>query len=435
MLKSASAAAVYGLGKQALQINGQFSSVYAQSDPDVVVAKGTDADSAEAILKSALEGLGGIGRFVKPGQVVAIKPNATWAFPPNTASSTDPDLLAALVNLVREAGAKKIIVMDHCSIDPGASEALRVSGIGKMVDKLGVEKLFLDRFAFPPTSVTSIPLVKGKSFQKVGVIKAAIEADVRINLAVAKSHSVTKMTMTMKHMMGFLEQPGLLHARLEQGIADLNTDSPIKADLHILEAIRVRLPLGDYRVCAGPETDKSHPAIVKRVNQIVAGIDPVLIDSWGCIHYYAVKPRELAHVKFGAEMGIGEMDVDKATADGRLQIFNVGDQRAIPTVKPSATPMVTATPTTQSQTNIGDRTATPLVRSTSTPLPTAQPVPNDSGAPEISGAGAGACNDVTDIRPFLNTALIPAAFVIAGLGGILARRGSEKSDTDSPEKE
>jgi len=36
------------------------------------------------MLKTALEGLGGLQRFIKPGQVVAIKPNATWAFRPHT---------------------------------------------------------------------------------------------------------------------------------------------------------------------------------------------------------------------------------------------------------------------------------------------------------------------------------------------------------------
>jgi hypothetical protein len=71
--------------------------------PSVAVVSGTNADGAEAYLRTALEGLGGMGRFVKAGQSVAIKVNVTWDAPPNTASNTDPELLRAMIKLVREA--------------------------------------------------------------------------------------------------------------------------------------------------------------------------------------------------------------------------------------------------------------------------------------------------------------------------------------------
>src|SRR5512135_17447 len=66
-----------------------------QTPPSVCVAEGTNEDPTAKILQTALAGLGGMERFVKPGQTVAIKPNATWAYPPNTASSTNPDFLTA----------------------------------------------------------------------------------------------------------------------------------------------------------------------------------------------------------------------------------------------------------------------------------------------------------------------------------------------------
>src|SRR5450756_1146390 len=64
----------------------------------VVVAEGTNDDSMDAFLKTALAPFGGIKAFVKPGQVVCIKPNATWANAPHTASSTDPELLRTPVS-------------------------------------------------------------------------------------------------------------------------------------------------------------------------------------------------------------------------------------------------------------------------------------------------------------------------------------------------
>ena len=388
--------------------------VQAADFPRAAVAQGSDSDSAEAILRSALDAVGGIGRFVKAGQVVAIKPNATWSYPPHTASSTDPDLLVALIRMVKEAGAGRIIVMDHCSIEPGTRDALRINGIGQVVDSEGVEGVFPDRNNSPASWFAEVGLPGGKAFQKVGVIKAALEADVRINMGVAKTHSVTRMTLALKHMMGFMQVPGLLHARLHQGIADLNTPSPLQAQLHILEALRVRLPYKDYRVCAGPETELTHPNIVKRMNQMLVGTDPVLLDSYACVNYYAIKPEELAHLKLAAESGVGDLDLDAAQNDGRLQFLTVG--AALPTAAPQAEPTraieLTSTPAS----------AGPAV--TATPLPTALP---ESGA--VAGAPA-ACtqNTLIDPRPVLSGALIPAAAVIAGMGVVMKNHLAKKED-------
>ncbi len=113
-----------------------------QEFPSVSVAEGTNQDTADQIVQTALTGLGGIERFVKPGQTVAIKPNATWAYPPKTASSTDPDFLTAVIQAVQNAGAGRIIVMDHCSIEPGAGESVPISGIGQVVKKNGGREYF-----------------------------------------------------------------------------------------------------------------------------------------------------------------------------------------------------------------------------------------------------------------------------------------------------
>ena len=113
------------------------------------IGDGTNDDTPAQILQTALDGIGGMGRFIKAGQTVAIKPNATWAYAPHTASSTDPAFLAAVIKAAQKADASRIIVMDHCSIEPGAEAALSISGIGHVVKELGVEHVFADRFNVP----------------------------------------------------------------------------------------------------------------------------------------------------------------------------------------------------------------------------------------------------------------------------------------------
>jgi len=101
--------------------------------PSVAVAEGTNDDSPEQIMQTALAGLGGIERFVKPGQTVAIKPNATWDSPPGTASSTHPEVLRALIQMVQEVAAEHAVehagpegqVPDVGADEPGPGESAR----------------------------------------------------------------------------------------------------------------------------------------------------------------------------------------------------------------------------------------------------------------------------------------------------------------------
>lgn len=389
--------------------------------PTAAVAQGSNTDTPTDILKTALDGVGGIARFVKPGQTVAIKPNATWAYPPGTASSTDPEVLAALIRMVRDAGARRIIVMDRSTLWTTA-EVLQQSGLGKIVDEMGVEKLFPEGYLAPAAicAVVEFPKARVPDFAKIPMLKAAVEADVRINMAVAKSHLVTKYTMCLKHMMGFMQQPNALHVQLEQGIADLNTESAVRAHLHILEAIRVRLPVGAARQAGGSDNEITNPRRVKRLNQIVAGTDPALIDAYGCINYFAIKPQELTHVKFAAEAGVGEIDVEQATAAGRLRVFVVGQPTPTPT--PTITPTPTNAPTaTATLAPTTGPTPTPSPVPTATPLPTPEPLPPHAADTGRVVAGA-AAPGIVNPAPFLGGALIPAAAVVLGAGAVLRGR-------------
>ena len=98
----------------------------------------------------------------------------------------------------------------------------------------------------------------------------------------------------------------------------------MQAQLHILEAIRVRIPYGSFPTCAGPETDLTNPQVVARRNKVIAGIDPVLIDAFGCVDLFNIQPEELTHVLRASESGCGDLDVEAALADGRIRKFTVG---------------------------------------------------------------------------------------------------------------
>ena len=96
-----------------------------------VAVGGTPADN----LERALRAHGGIERFVKRGEKVAIKPNCAWDRTPEQGANTDPELIGALVRLCRAAGAASVVVADATCHDPvrsfarsGIAAAARTAG-------------------------------------------------------------------------------------------------------------------------------------------------------------------------------------------------------------------------------------------------------------------------------------------------------------------
>ena len=85
-----------------------------ERQPVVVVA---EKDSPAELVRKAVKALGGMGRFVKKGNRVLIKPNIAFARPPEGAANTNPEVVAELVRLCFEAGAKEVIVLDY-TLDP-----------------------------------------------------------------------------------------------------------------------------------------------------------------------------------------------------------------------------------------------------------------------------------------------------------------------------
>ena len=90
---------------------------------------------AVRLTEKAIEGLGGLGRFVSRNAVVWVKPNIGWDRLPEQAANTNPDVVATLVRLCFQAGAKVVKVGDNpCNI---AAKTYERSGIAPAVREAG----------------------------------------------------------------------------------------------------------------------------------------------------------------------------------------------------------------------------------------------------------------------------------------------------------
>ena len=136
-----SAAGMLALGAGPLAAPGLFAQEKA-ADMAVARWKGAKDLDETALQKVAIEltekaiaGVGGLGRFVKKGDVVWVKPNIGWDTKPETAANTNPDVVATIVRLCFDAGAKTVKVGDN-PVDQAAKTYVS-SGIPAAVRELG----------------------------------------------------------------------------------------------------------------------------------------------------------------------------------------------------------------------------------------------------------------------------------------------------------
>ncbi len=255
----------------------------------LAVARG---ESPTAMVRAALEALGGIGRFVKPGYNVIIKPNICTAYYTyEYATTTNPEVVAALVSLCLGAGAGRVRVMDY-PFGGTPEQCYAKSGIADAVKAAGGQMEVMSMMKFQNT-----PIPRGKSITQWKVYRDALEADVLINVPIAKTHNLTTLTLGMKNLMGLVQDRETLHNGIDQRLADLA--SLIVPTLTVVDAVRIL-------VAGGPTGGNLNN--VRLAKTIIASHDIVSADTCAAT-LFNVPADRVAGIRAGANMGLGTMDL------------------------------------------------------------------------------------------------------------------------------
>lgn len=248
----------------------------------------------EAITRAAVAALGGMGRFVKKGDGVIVKPNMCVSDGrPELAWTTNPEVVAALVKMCLEAGAKEVRVMDQ-PFRGADREAYVTSGIQEAVERAGGQMEEMDFFKW-----VQVPVPKGRYAKSWSFYQDVLDVDVLIDVPIAKHHSVAGLTLGMKNLMGVILDRGRLHWELHQGIADIT--SLIKPDLTVMDAVRVLMTNGP---ASGTLDD------VRRADTVMAGTDIVAVDSYTTT-LFGQRGEDVDYIRIGHDMGLGEIDWQK----------------------------------------------------------------------------------------------------------------------------
>lgn len=263
------------------------------SGPRVVVATGKDY---EAIVKKAIAGIGGIGAFVKAGDKVVVKPNIGWDRKPEQAANTHPIVVKTVVQLALQAGARQVLVFDRCCNDP--RRCYNNSGIQAAVESINDPRATcpqVENDKFIPFKIKD-----GVAIQEWELYKDAIEADCYINVPIAKHHSLAKLTMGLKNIMGICGgKRGNIHQQIGEKLTDLNM--AVRSKFTLLDATRILLR-------GGPQGGKLED--VKVLDTVIASTDPVALDAYTTT-LFDMKPEQIEAIVAAHKRGLGEMDLSK----------------------------------------------------------------------------------------------------------------------------
>jgi uncharacterized protein (DUF362 family) len=263
--------------------------------PDLTMIQG---DSPAQITKEAINAIGGIKRFVAKGDVVIVKPNIGWDRTPEQAACTNPEVVKAIVELCVEADAKQVIVMDN-TINPARRTYAR-SGIAKAAKEAGAKVPYVN-----PHHLKKMAL-NGEWFKEWEVYTDFVEADKIINVPIAKTHSLSRLTMGLKNWLGAI---GGARNQLHQGLdyAMIDLAKFFKPALTVLDAYRILLR-------NGPQGGRLSDAQLYKT--VVAGVDYVAVDALGAT-FFDIKPEELPYLQLASERSIGRIDLEKLKIEKR----------------------------------------------------------------------------------------------------------------------
>jgi uncharacterized protein (DUF362 family) len=255
----------------------------------LAVARGPDP---KAITRAALAAVGGMGRFTKSGDSVILKPNICVDYRSyEYGATTNPQVVAALVELCLEEGAKRVRVMD-LPFGGSPESAYAMSGIADAVKAAGAEMEVMNRAKFRNTEIP-----EGRDISSWPVYQEILNADVVINVPVAKHHNLARLSLGAKNLLGVVLKANQMHVNLGQRTADLM--SLVRPTLTVVDAVRTLMAHGPTGGNLGD---------VRLTNTVIASHDMVAADAYAAT-LFGLTGKDIAYVSAAGEMGLGTLDL------------------------------------------------------------------------------------------------------------------------------
>jgi uncharacterized protein (DUF362 family) len=256
--------------------------------PRMAVARGADRS---VTLRRAIKAVGGIERFVKPGDRVLLKVNAAFASPPLLSATTHPDVVSELSQLCLKAGAEAVWVSDNPINDPQSCFAL--TGIAQAARSSGAKVMVPQAHHFQ-----TYTLPNGRLIKNWPLLYAPLKRiDKVIGVAPVKDHHRSGASMVMKNWYGLLGgRRNIFHQDIHNIIKELAM--MVRPTLVVLDGTRTMMTNGPT---GGALSD------LKSTDTMIVGTDQVAVDAYGAT-LLGKTAGELTFIAKAEAEGLGTSD-------------------------------------------------------------------------------------------------------------------------------
>lgn len=188
-----------------------------KKDGKVLVGKVTKFSSLKEAILDSVSVIGGFNKVIEKGDEILLKPNFNTADPPP--GSNDPDFVKAVIELLYEHGAKKVVLGESAMLRLSTRNVLKETGMLNKAEESGAEVVIFDEGKWKKVATG------GTYLKNVSLPETALESKKVVYTCCMKTHRFAKFTFSLKLAVGFMKPSERirLHMRhLEEKIADLN---------------------------------------------------------------------------------------------------------------------------------------------------------------------------------------------------------------------
>ncbi len=257
-------------------------------NPTVALTRCIDYSRARVVeaIKRQFELLGGLDRFVRPGDTVLLKPNFIAPKPRHCGTQTDPAVIVETARLLKDFGARPFVGDSPAWGDVFSS--VRVLELEEALKKLSVPVRQLDK-----PKMCRI----GARETKVGISTVALDADVIISLPKFKSHQQLKATFAVKNMFGCVsgKRKALWHFR-KGG----DTGEFCELLIDVYKFLNPALTIIDAVTAMdgpGPINGRA-----RDLGWLIGGTEPIALETI-CSRLVNIRPNELPMIKTARQLG------------------------------------------------------------------------------------------------------------------------------------
>ncbi|MBN1621636.1 MAG: DUF362 domain-containing protein [Endomicrobiales bacterium] len=257
-------------------------------------------NEVQEAVKKSIDLIGGMESFVKPGERILLKPNLLGARQPERAVTTHPEVVRAVIKLVKQAKAVPLLGDSPGGAVKGVERVWIETGMKKVAEEEGVKLVNFE------TSGSVEKKINHPQLHSIHIAKIIEEVDGIINLPKLKTHSLVIYTGAIKNLYGCI--PGLRKAEYHKLVPFPNDFSRLLDEIYLVVKNKIRFSLIDGIV--GMEGNGPNSGEKRKMDMITAGADAVALD-FIITNLLGLNPKKIESIHYLAKQKIEKNYAEK----------------------------------------------------------------------------------------------------------------------------